>query len=75
MWAVYNRFYQAVRAVDPDHLISVEGCWGGQVNGKYMGWGWDTLPPPEQFGWKNVLYQTHSYEWDWKQPGQAEGGG
>ena len=65
LWAVYDRFYKAIRSVDPDHVVSMEGCWGGTVNGKYMGWGLDTLPPPEQFGWKNVLYQTHSYEWDW----------
>ena len=24
------------------------------------------LPHPDLFGWKNVLYQMHHYEWDWK---------
>ena len=72
LWAMYDRFYKAIRAVDSDHVISVEGCWGGQVNGKYLGWGLATLPPPEQFGWKNVLYQTHSYEWDWNNLGKQK---
>ena len=65
LWAVYDRFYRAIRGVDRDHVITVEGCWGGKVNGQYMGWGLDTLPPPARFGWNNMLYQTHSYEWDW----------
>jgi hypothetical protein len=30
-----------------------------------MGWGWNVLPPPEKFGWTNIWYQQHSYEWDW----------
>jgi endoglucanase len=65
LWAVYDQLFKAVRSSDPDHVITVEGCWGGQVNGKYMGWGLDVLPRPEKFGWTNVLYQVHSYEWAW----------
>ena len=65
LWALYDRFYKAIRAVDHDHIVSMEGCWGGQVDGKLMNWGWDVLPAPEDFGWTNVLYQMHSYEWDW----------
>ncbi len=65
LWAVYDRLYKAVREIDPDHTISVEGCWGGWVDGRYQGWGWDSLPPPDKFGWTNMLYQQHSYQWAW----------
>jgi len=65
LWATYHRLYKAIRAVDPDHIITVEGCWGGHVDGQYMGWGWRVLPPPRTARWTNVLYQVHSYEWDW----------
>lgn len=65
LWNVYDRLYRAVRAVDAEHVVSVEGCWSGHVDGRWIGWGWDALPPPERFGWKNVLYQTHAYEWAW----------
>lgn len=66
LWTMYDRLYRAIRAVDPDHIISVEACWGGQVENEYVGWCWKVLPPPGKFGWTNVLYQLHSYEWDWK---------
>jgi len=68
LWAVYDRLYRAIRAVDPEHMISVEACWSGIVDGKHVGWCWDILPPPGKFGWTNVLYQLHSYEWDWNNP-------
>ncbi len=77
LWKVYDRLYHAIRAVDPDHMIAIEGCWGGQVNGKYMGWGLNVLPPPTHFGWTNVLYEIHAYEWAWndleKQRRNSEG--
>lgn len=65
LWSTYDRLYQAIRAVDPSHVISVEGCINTRVGGKDIGWGWDALPHPDLFGWKNVLYQLHHYEWDW----------
>jgi endoglucanase len=64
LWKVYDRFYQSIRAIDPDHIITLEGCWGGQVDGKYMDWGLDVLPDPKKFGWTNVVYQMHAYEYD-----------
>ena len=57
LWAVDDELYRAVRSADVDHVVSVEACWGG--------WNWDELPPPSRFGWTNVLYQTHEYEWAW----------
>ena len=66
MWAAYDTLYREIRKVDPDHIISVEGCLAAKVGDKQINWGWDSLPHPDLFGWKNMLYQLHHYEWDWK---------
>jgi endoglucanase len=65
IWALYDRLYRAIRAVDPDHIISVESSWSGNVEGRQIGWCWEILPPLKRFGWSNMLYQFHNYEWDW----------
>ena len=52
LWSFYDQLYQAVRAVDPNHLIVLEGTGD-----------WDTLPIPASRGWENVLYQFHYYLW------------
>lgn len=65
LWSTYDRLYRAIREIDPDHVISVEGCINTRVGEKSIGWGWDALPHPDLFGWKNMLYQLHHYEWDW----------
>lgn len=51
-WDVMDKIYDAIRAVDKDHVISVEGCW-------YF----ISLPDPEEYGWENMLYQYHFYNW------------
>ena len=62
IWNAYNRLYQTIRLVDPDHMIILEGCWNGiGTNGQSLNWQWDVLPPPVQFGWTNVVYSTHAY--------------
>ena len=48
---VYREMTAAVRAVDPDHVISVEGIW--RIT---------NLPNPEDEGWTNMLYQVHLYD-------------
>ncbi len=65
LWATYDRIYRAIREVDPGHIITVEGCLNGTVGDKRISWGWDALPHPDLFGWSNVVYQMHHYEWDW----------
>ncbi|HEY0601810.1 MAG TPA: cellulase family glycosylhydrolase [Herpetosiphonaceae bacterium] len=54
----YNRLYQAVRAKDPDHLIIVAAFFD-----------WEQALPPSTYGWTNVMYQTHHYNFsnfrDW----------
>ena len=29
LWDIYDCLYKAVRAIDPDHIITLEACWGG----------------------------------------------
>lgn len=47
---LYDRLYDAIRLVDPNHVIVMEGIWD-----------WDTLPNPIDRGWQNVVYQFHYY--------------
>lgn len=53
--AMYDRLYQAIRAVDPDHAIAMEGVWD-----------WRTLRDPREAGYQNVIYSFHWYHWDAK---------
>lgn len=48
----HDALFKAVRAADPDHVIMVEAVWDA-----------DSLPRPEEYGWDNVCYQYHFYEW------------
>lgn len=50
LWALYGRLYDAIRAIDANHLIIMEGAYD-----------WNTLPSPASQGWENVLYQFHYY--------------
>ncbi len=51
----YNSLYGTVRSADPNHMIFMEGTWGN--------WNWDMLPAPSQYGWTNVVYEMHEYQW------------
>ena len=48
--SIYTRLYKTVRAVDEDHIISMEAIWTGFA-----------LPKSFLKGWKNVSYQVHFY--------------
>ena len=52
-WKVMDKLYEAIREVDPYHVISIEGMW-------YF----NSLPNPKKYGWENVLYQYHFYNWN-----------
>lgn len=52
-WEVMDKIYEAIREVDKDHVISIEGCWR-----------FTNLPDPDEYGWENVLYQYHIYNWN-----------
>lgn len=49
-WKIFDRIYDAIRDNGDNHVISMEGCWT-----------FSTLPNPKQFGWENVQYQYHWY--------------
>jgi endoglucanase len=48
--ALYDRLYRAIRAVDPDHAIAMEGVWD-----------WHSLRDPARSGYQNVVYSFHWY--------------
>ena len=52
-WDVMDEMYKAIREVDEDHIIAIEGCW-------YF----DRLPDPKKYNWENVMYEFHLYNWD-----------
>ncbi|MCX5685078.1 MAG: cellulase family glycosylhydrolase, partial [Planctomycetota bacterium] len=52
---LYDQIYQAIRSVDPDHLIAMEGMWD-----------WKTLRNPTENGYTNVVYSFHWYNWGGK---------
>lgn len=47
---IYTRLYNTVRAVDEDHVITMEAIWTGFA-----------LPKTFFKGWKNIVYQVHFY--------------
>lgn len=49
---VYDMIYDEIRNNNDEHVISMEGCWG-----------FNALPNPTKYGWTNVLYQYHFYNW------------
>ena len=53
-WDYYDVLYKAVREADPDHMIFIEATWEP-----------NNLPSPEKYGWENVVYEYHHYNWDY----------
>jgi len=47
----YNTLYQAVRAIDPDHIVIVEAFFG-----------WGQALAPSTYGWTNVVYELPYYD-------------
>jgi aryl-phospho-beta-D-glucosidase BglC (GH1 family) len=62
---LYNELYQSIRSVDPSHMIIMEGTWGS--------WNWSMLPNPNVYGWTNVAYQMHEYQWNGSQAQVQQG--
>jgi endoglucanase len=54
-----NDLYQSVRSADPNHIVIMEGTWGS--------WNWSMLPAPSQYGWTNVVYEMHEYQYNQSQ--------
>ena len=55
VWPAYASLYAAIRSVDPGHIIIMEGTFGS--------WNWSMLPNPSLYGWTNVVYSMHEYQW------------
>lgn len=51
-WAVFDRIYDAIRENGDAHVVTMEGCWS-----------FDALPDPADYGWENVQYEYHWYNW------------
>lgn len=52
-WEYFDRLYKAIRAVDQNHLIMMCPTWELY-----------NLPDPKRYGWENVAYAPHFYEWN-----------
>ena len=60
-WDYYDVLYKAVREADPDHMIFIEATWEP-----------NNLPSPEDYGWENVVYEYHHYNWEYNdQPNKS----
>lgn len=49
---MYDRIYREIRSVDANHVIFMEGIWD-----------WSAITPPSEYGWTNVCYSFHYYNW------------
>ena len=52
---MYDQLYKAIRGVDADHVIAMEGMWD-----------WRTLRDPARSGYQNVVYSFHWYNYGGK---------
>ncbi len=50
-WDFSDELYDAVREVDPNHIISMEAIWSP-----------DAIASPDVYGWENIVYQVHQYD-------------
>ena len=51
-WDFFDRVYDTIRANNDKHVITMSGCWD-----------FINLPDPKEYGWENVQYQYHWYNW------------
>jgi len=56
VWTAYNNLYNSIRSVDSGHMIFMEGAYGS--------WNWSMLPSPSTYGWTNVVYEMHEYQYN-----------
>lgn len=50
---MYDRIYRELRAADPNHIVIMEGIWD-----------WTAITRPSDYGWTNVIYEFHYYNWN-----------
>ncbi len=51
-WDVFDKVYDAIRENGDNHVITMESCWS-----------FSDLPDPADYGWENVQYEYHWYNW------------
>lgn len=51
-WDLFDLAYDIIRANNDNHVITMEGCWD-----------FAALPDPKDYGWENVQYEYHWYNW------------
>ncbi len=51
-WDVFDQMYDVIRENGDKHVITMEGCWD-----------FGKLPDPADYGWENVQYEYHWYNW------------
>lgn len=60
-WDIYDRAYKAIRNIDKEHIIVMEAKWD-PIN----------LPEPKTYGWTNIVYQYHQYNYGDQHTPQAQ---
>jgi aryl-phospho-beta-D-glucosidase BglC (GH1 family) len=56
VWPAYASLYTTIRAADPNHILIMEGTFGN--------WDWGMLPNPSVYGWTNIVYSMHEYQYN-----------
>lgn len=51
-WDFFDVLYDTIRDTGDAHVITMEGCWD-----------FSALPDPADYGWENVQYEYHWYNW------------
>ena len=51
-WDFFDTLYDTIRANDDQHVITMGACWD-----------FAALPDPAEYGWENVQYAYHWYNW------------
>lgn len=51
-WEVFDQIYDAIRDNGDQHVVTIESCWD-----------FSRLPDPADYGWENVQYEYHWYNW------------
>ena len=51
-WDVFDQIYDAIRENGDSHVITMAACWD-----------FSRLPDPAEYGWENVQYEYHWYNW------------
>ncbi len=52
LWSIYDIAYDVIRSADPNHVIIMEATWDAT-----------DLPNPSTYGWENVMYEYHNYNY------------